>query len=499
MSTINQNEEPQKEGSQTVKTHGRVGRQTRLLVLRSVIAAITVAFTLAAVGTPTASGASAKRASKVRSLPDLVIDAPEATVVPGQVFNVRVLLTSSTSAVIRYTLTGLPSGTSTKFSTINGRERRLQIGIPASANPGTYQARFRTTNPGTKRTDTFLVNVSGPTPTIPPTVVTVPPTTIATITPQFQIATAVPERFLRIGNSTSFRVEVTRQNQWVGPVNLVVEGLPTGTNAGFLPYNPTSEPSSEFRIVSSRTTPPGDYTLRIVGTAGDQTRVLPVLLKVRGPESISFGASINAAAEIGKTTRVGEVDVSVVNGDGEKVTFSADLVPAGLALTFGTNPTLGKTPVFATVAPNVAVGNYTFVLVARKGDATSKIYAYLTVVPNAPATLRYQVTAVPAVAGEALGYGLSTVLGSVVVNRGASTSILITIAPKGGYNSTIDFSVTGLPTGLVASLEPTSVSNVIRLVLGASNTQPRVATTVIVRATSAGSLDSQVGVGVRIG
>jgi hypothetical protein len=473
---------------------GSAVTRPKSLILKCVVAAVAILTTLGAVGASPASGARTKAAG----IPDLVIDAPETTVAPGQIFNVRLLLTAPTKVVIRYVLSGLPAGTSTKLSTINARERRLQIGIPSTANPGVYQARIRTTNPGPKRTDTFVVRISGPEPTIPPTIVTVPPTTLAAITPQFVLSTAVAERFVRIGNTTSFSVEITRQNQWVGPVNLIVEGLPVGTTAGFLPYNPTSESLSEFRVVSSRSTAPGDYTLRIIGTAGDQTRMIPVLLKVRGPESISLGVVINAPAQIGRKTRIGEIDVSVVNGDGEKVGLMADLIPAGLSITFGANPILGKTSIFATIAPNVSPANYNFVIVARKYEAITKVYSTLSVVPNLPATLRYQVTPEPAVAGEAVGYGLSTVFGSAVVNRGAATAVLITISPKGSFNGTIDFSVSGLPTGMIATLEATSTANVIRLILGAPDNQPQVSTTVVIRATSAGSLNSQVGVAVRV-
>lgn len=438
-------------------------------------------------------------AARARNLPALVVDAPSSPVAPGGQLNVRVLLTAATTANIRFTLSGLPTGSSARMTTVNSRERRIRIGIPATADPGEYEARFRTTNPGLKRTDTFVITVSGPVPTIPPTAPpTVPPVTVAAIAPQFQI-TSPAERTVRLGGLATFPVQITRQNQWVGPVRLVVDGLPAGMSAGFLPFNPTSDPSSEFRVVAPASTAPGDYTLRITGTAGDQTRLLSVLLKVRGPESLALLVVSGGRAPVGTTTPIGHADVSVVNGGGSDIVLSAEQVPAGISITFGQPTTPGRWPVLATVSPSLpANAAASFVIVARTREATAKSTASLTTAAATAASLRYQVTNVAAVAGEAVAFGLAADPGSVVVQRGQlAVPVTVSITPKGGFAGLIDFSVVGLPAGVIATLEPGSTPNTVRMLLVAPANQPLSSTMIRLRG-AAEPLASEIGIGMRV-
>lgn len=448
------------------------------------------------IGTAFSPAATAARA---RNLPPLLVDAPSSAAAPGSVYTVRVLLTSRSTATIRFTLSGLPVGSSTKMTMLNARERRIQIGIPSTAAPGDYEARFRTTNPGLKRTDTFVFTVSGPAPTIPPTAPpTVPPVTVAAIAPQFQI-TSVAERTVRLGGLTTFPVQIARQNQWVGPVRLVVDGLPAGSTAGFLPFNPTSDPSSEFRVVTPSTTAPGDYTLRITATAGDQTRLLSVLLKVRGPESLAMIVVSGRRAPIGATTQIGHADVSIVNSGGSEVVLSAEQVPSGVTIAFGQPTTPGRWPVLATISPRLPANTVAnFVIVARTSEATAKSTASLITSAAVAAGLRYQVTAVASPAGEALAFGLAADSGSVVVQRGqAAVPVTVTITPKGGFSGLIDFTVVGLPSGVIAAIEPGSTPNSVRMLLAAPGGQPLSSTTIRLRGVS-GSLTGEIGIGVRI-
>jgi hypothetical protein len=444
---------------------------------------------------------SAVAVSRTRNLPALVVDAPSAAVAPGESFNVRVLLTASTSTAIRFTLSGLPVGSSATLSSVSSRERRIRVGIPATADPGIYEGRFRTTNPGLKRTDTFTVSVTSRTPvTIPVTSPpTSPPVTIAPIAPAFQLASPENEQVVRLGTLISLPIQISRQNQWVGPVRLVVEGLPAGTTAAFLPFNPTSDPSSDFRILVPATTAPGDYTLRITGTAGDLTRLLPILLKVRGQETISMVVVSGGRAQVARTSQIGNVDVNVVNGDGGEVTLSAEQLPAGIVITFDKNPVLGSTGMNATVTPSFSPNAiYNFVVVARKGSITTKSTASLRVVPTStPPGLRYVVTPVTPIAGEPVGFGLSAIPSAIVMTRGSSAQVSVTITPQGGFNQAIDFALVGVPAGVVGVLEPTSTANVIRLTLITSNSQPLASTTIKVRATS-GGLASEIGLGFRV-
>jgi hypothetical protein len=439
---------------------------------------------------PTASATS----SRVRSLPPMVLDAPEAPVAPGSAIDVRVLFAGSTTATIRYSLSGLPLGTTASLTTKSSRERRLRITIPPGAPPGLYEGVFRTLNPGTKRVDTFLVNINPPV-TIPPTAPpTAPPPTVVTVRPDFQIATPETSKLVRLGGSVSYPIQISRLNNWSGPVRLVLDGLPAGTSAGFLPFNPTSDPSSELRIVVPGAVPPGDYTLRVTASANDVVRQLALTLRVRGTEGIAMVVASGGSAEVGRTQRIGELEVTVVNGDGGLVTLSAEGLPTGVSIGFGQNPVLGRTAVNATVAPGTALGTYSFFLVGKKGDAVTKMPASVRVIAASPTpTLRYQVTPVAFPPGEGLSFGLAANIPAVTVARGGSVQVLVTVSPRGGFNQVIDFSVSGIPNGIVSALEATTTPNVVRLTLTVPSGQPVGATTLQIRGVS-GSLSAQIGV-----
>jgi hypothetical protein len=435
--------------------------------------------------------------TKVKSLPAMVLDAPEAPVAPGAAFNVRVLFAGSVSGTVRYSLSGLPLGTRATLTVKSSRERTLRVTIPAGAPPGLYEAVFRTLNPGTKRSDSFLVNVNPPV-TIPPTAPpTVPVPTQPQVRPEFQIATPETTKLVRLGGSVSFPISITRQNGWQGPVRLVLEGLPAGASAGFLPFNPTSDPSSELRLVVPATVPPGDYTLRVTASADPVVRQLNLTLKIRGTEGVSLLVASGGNAEVGRTDRIGELEVTVVNGDGGLVTMTAEGLPTGVTISYGQNPLLGRTPINATVAAGTPVGTYNFFLVARKGDAVTKMPATVKVIASTAPTLRYTVTPVTFPPGEPVSFGLAANVVSVVLPRGNSVQISVTVSPKGGFALPIDFTASGIPSGVTAVLEPTATPNVVRLTLTAPASQATGASTVLIRGAS-GSLVGPIGVALTI-
>jgi len=94
-------------------------------------------------------------------------------------------------------------------------------------------------------------------------------------TPSFQSATP--------GNSASYGVTVTLTNAttgFYGNVALSVEGLPPGGTSRFSPSSIRGSGSSTLSILTSSSTPVGNYTVTITATAGPITHVTQVTLAV---------------------------------------------------------------------------------------------------------------------------------------------------------------------------------------------------------------------------
>jgi hypothetical protein len=85
------------------------------------------------------------------------------------------------------------------------------------------------------------------------------------------------------------------------------------------------------------------------------------------------------------------------------------------------------------------------------------------------------------------GFSLAASPGSMTLVQGGNGSSAISVQPFGGFNGTVIFSVTGLPSGVTASFNPSSSSTGSSLTLAASNAATTGSGTVTITGTS-GSL-----------
>src|SRR5260221_307079 len=85
------------------------------------------------------------------------------------------------------------------------------------------------------------------------------------------------------------------------------------------------------------------------------------------------------------------------------------------------------------------------------------------------------------------GFLLSATPGSLTLVQGTSGSTTISFAPQGGFAGSVSLSVSGLPSGVTASFNPSSTSTSSVLTLSASNTVTAGTATVTITGTS-GSL-----------
>src|SRR5215469_15456615 len=96
------------------------------------------------------------------------------------------------------------------------------------------------------------------------------------------------------------------------------------------------------------------------------------------------------------------------------------------------------------------------------------------------------------IAAPAAGFTLTASPASVMVSSGQTTTENITIHPQNGFNGTVAFTATGLPSGVTPSFGPASSAGVVPMTLTASSTAPATTTpsTVTVTGTS-GTLSPQ--------
>ncbi len=81
------------------------------------------------------------------------------------------------------------------------------------------------------------------------------------------------------GAQTQTDISITRTNGFSEAINLSVSGLPTGVTSTFTP-NPRDGASSVLNLAVASSVAPGDYTMTLVGSAGNIEKTTPLILTV---------------------------------------------------------------------------------------------------------------------------------------------------------------------------------------------------------------------------
>ena len=324
---------------------------------------------------------------------------------------------------------------------------RLEIAVPpnASTNSGVFTLRGRHGN--ITHEAVFRLNVTAR--PIAPTTTAV--ATAPTIAPQFTLSATDTTRTAGPGEQQQYGVSVNRSAGFTGPVDLHVDGLPTGATANFAP-NPTTA-GTVLYVTPNATTPSGAYLLSVVGQAGSTTRATAVQLIVRrtgdftlglAPTTVTVPAGNDAVAAVNVLPRAGSTSPA------PDVTFTATGLPAGSGVLFDPNPSNGLTTVRVRTAASAPVGAYRVTINGTSGAFAHSIV--LNVVVEKSAVGGFGIAASPQVA---------------TVAPGAETIYNVAISPSGGFSSTITFAVKSLPPFAIATvLSQTPTSATIKVSTG---------------------------------
>jgi subtilase family serine protease len=171
------------------------------------------------------------------------------------------------------------------------------------------------------------------------------------------------------------------------------------------------------------------------------------LINALAPKSPAFtlAASPTAVSVVVGSSGKSTVTTAVTGGFDSAIALTASGAPTGVTISFSPAsiavPGSGTSTVTLAVASSTATGTYAITVTGTGGGLTESAAISLTV--TAVATPAFTLTASPT--------SVSVVQG----NSGAST---ITTAVSGGFSSAIALSASGAPTGVTASLSPTSIA-----------------------------------------
>ena len=264
--------------------------------------------------------------------------------------------------------------------------------------------------------------------------------------PNFTISASPTSVSVVQGNAGTSTITTTAVNGFSSAITLSTSGLPTGVTAGFA-TNPVPSPgtgTSLLTLTVAASTATGTYPITVTGTAGSTVNSTTVNLTVTAP-NFTISPSPTSVSAVQGNAGTSTITTAAVNGFSSAITLSASGLPTGVTAGFGTNPIAspgtGTSLLTLTVASTAATGTYPITVTGMGGGITNSTTVNLTV--TAPAPANFSLKASPT---------------SLTVSRGSSGSSTITSALSGSFNSAVALSASGMPTGVTATLTPSSLA-----------------------------------------
>jgi len=170
------------------------------------------------------------------------------------------------------------------------------------------------------------------------------------------------------------------------------------------------------------------------------------------------------------------ITAAISGGFSSAIALSASGMPTGVTASFNPSsiaaPGSGTSTLTLTASSSAAVGAYTITITGTGGGLTETTAVLLTV---SSATPSFTLAASP---------------GSVTVQQGSNGTSTITAAISGGFSSAIALSASGMPSGVTASFNPSSIpapgSGTSTLTLTASSSAAAGTYTITVTGTGGG-------------
>src|SRR6267378_742288 len=201
----------------------------------------------------------------------------------------------------------------------------------------------------------------------------------------------------------------------------------------------------------------------------------PLTQTVNPASAANFSLSATPASQTvvqGNSTTY-TATVSAVNGFTETVTFSASGLPAGANASFSP-PSVsggsGSSTMTVSTLSTTPTGSYTVTITGTSSTTSTSRNAMVTLILNAAPTPNFSLSASP---------------NNLTITQGSNGTSTITITRSNGFNSGVNLSASGLPSGVTAVFNPSqAVSTSSTLTLTASSTATTGTTTFTVTGAS---------------
>jgi uncharacterized membrane protein len=361
----------------------------------------------------------------------LSASATSLTVVSGKSTQATVTSAASTTlkAAVTLSIAGAPAGVTTAFATTTiaspgSGSDALTITASSSVAPGTYALRVTATGGG--QTATLAISLLIPTPTF-------------TLTP-----TAASLNVSAAGKVTDTVVTSPVNGFSSSAIALSIAGLPSGVTGAFsaASISGTAPASSVLTLTAAKTVTGGTYSLTVTAKSGSVTVTSSVTLVVTPLASCTLASNPSSVSVPAGQSATVQVACGSVQG-----VFSGPLTLALTGAPSGVTTQLGAT--------SLAAGASTMLKISAAPAAAPGTYSLSLSVSGSGFS---QTLALPVVVSAANTFTIAAAQSSISIKSGALAQTSVTSLHFGIFNSAVNLSVTGLPSGVTASLTKTTLA-----------------------------------------
>jgi uncharacterized membrane protein len=407
------------------------GTSTTTLIFTASPTAATGATTVTITGASASSTQSATLQLTVSAAPSYTLSTSPSTVGVAQAGQSTSMITISPSngfnGSVTLSASGLPSGVTAAFS-VNPATSTSMLTLTASATASTGAATVTITGTSGSLTQSTTIQL---------TVNPAPGYTLSALPTALSVAQ---------GSSGTSAITITPSNSFNGSITLSASGLPSGITAAFSPNPATS--TSTLTLTASATATTGTATVTITGTSGSLTQSTTISLTITGTGNPSFTLSDSPAslaiAQLSQGSS--KITITPTGGFNSNVSLTASGLPNGVTASFTPNPVASSSTLTLAANATAPIGTTTVTITGVSGNLTTTTTLKLT--------LNYGLTLLPSP-------------NTVSVTQGSTGATTVIISPQ---NAPVNFSVSGLPSGVTASFNQNPVVNntVLTFTVGAT-------------------------------
>lgn len=260
--------------------------------------------------------------------------------------------------------------------------------------------------------------------------------------PSLSIAAAVSSLSVPAAGNNTIGITTAASNGFNGAVTFSASQLPTGVTAAFTPGSLAAPGSgtTTLKLTASAASLAGTYEIKISATSLGYTTSTNISLTVLPAPTFSLSSTTTAMSLLPGSSGSTTIATSPNSTFNAIISLKVTGMPAGMTATLSpasiTAPGSGSSILAVATTSTVAAGFYNLNVTATGGGLTK------TTLIN---------VSVP-------GFTLTTANTTLSLNQGLSNSVVLTTALLGGFNSPVNFSVSGLPAGVTAAFSPAALS-----------------------------------------